>query len=91
MALVLLQVVYADVYKLDAEMHWKELPPMPKANSHTESSWVVVNNSILIVGGTTEKHPETKRMMLVGELFRFDLNTQVSELSSSSKNQMIKR
>ncbi|CAM8898504.1 unnamed protein product [Rhodiola kirilowii] len=69
------EVVYADVYMLDGDMKWKNLPPMPKPDSHIEFSWVVVNNSIIIVGGTTEKHPVTKRMLLVGEVFRFDLLT----------------
>ncbi|CAI8612209.1 unnamed protein product [Vicia faba] len=61
------EVVYGDVYMLDDEMKWKVLPPMPKPNSHIECAWVIVNNSIIITGGTTEKHPVTKRMMLVGE------------------------
>ncbi|KAK4477333.1 hypothetical protein RD792_016550 [Penstemon davidsonii] len=61
------EVVYGDVYMLDGENKWKALPPMPKPNSHIESSWVVLNNSIIITGGTTEKHPVTKRMILVGE------------------------
>ncbi|KAJ4729410.1 Kelch repeat-containing protein [Melia azedarach] len=69
------EVVYGDVYMLDDEMKWKELPPMPKPDSHIESSWVIVNNSIIITGGTTEKHPVTKRMMLTGEVFRFRLDT----------------
>ncbi|QCE10693.1 kelch repeat-containing protein At3g27220-like [Vigna unguiculata] len=69
------EVVYGDVYMLEADMKWKILPAMPKANSHIECAWVLVNNSIVITGGTTEKHPVTKRMMLVGEVFRFDLNT----------------
>nr|XP_033509100.1 kelch repeat-containing protein At3g27220-like isoform X2 [Nicotiana tomentosiformis] len=69
------EVVYGDVYMLDEDMKWKGLPSMPKPNSHIECSWVIVNNSIVIVGGTTEKHPVTKRMILVGEVFRFDLNT----------------
>ncbi|KAF5961680.1 hypothetical protein HYC85_002889 [Camellia sinensis] len=69
------EVVYGDVYMLDEKMKWKELPPMPKPDSHIECSWVLVNNSIIIVGGTTEKHPVTKRMILVGELFRFDLRS----------------
>lgn len=73
----LFQVVYGDVYMLDDEMKWKELPPMPKPDSHIESSWVIVNNSIIITGGTTEKHPVTKRMMLTGEVFRFRLDTLV--------------
>ena len=46
------QVVYTDVYMLDDEMKWKVLPPMPKPNSHIEFAWVLVNNSIVIVGGT---------------------------------------
>lgn len=71
------QVQYADVYMLDDEMKWKVLPPMPKSNSHIECSWVVVNNSIIITGGTTEKHPVTKRMILVGEVFRFNLDSMV--------------
>lgn len=71
------QVVYADVYMLDDEMKWKVLPSMPKPNSHIEFAWVVVNNSIVIVGGTTEKHPETKKMVLNGEVVQFNLNTLV--------------
>ncbi|KAI4389400.1 hypothetical protein MLD38_001630 [Melastoma candidum] len=70
------EVVYGDVYMLDQGMKWKSLPPMPKPNSHIEFSWVVVNNSIIITGGTTEKHPVTKRMLLVGEVFQFNLGTQ---------------
>lgn len=69
------EVVYGDVYMLDGEMKWKVLPPMPKPNSHIESSWFFVNNSIIIMGGTTEKHPVTKRMILVGEVFQFHLDT----------------
>ncbi|KAG6488964.1 hypothetical protein ZIOFF_050222 [Zingiber officinale] len=68
------EVVYSDVYMLDNEMKWKELPPMPKPDSHIEFAWVNVNNSIIIVGGTTEKHPITKKMVLVGEVFRFNLD-----------------
>jgi hypothetical protein len=70
-------VVYPDVYMLDDEMKWKALPPMPKPNSHIEFAWVLVNNSIVIAGGTTEKHPETKKMVLNGEVFQFNLNTLV--------------
>lgn len=76
--LLLFQVVYDDVYMLDDEMKWKNLPPMPKPDSHIEFAWVLVNNSIVIVGGTTEKHPTTKKMVLVGEIFQFNLNTLVS-------------
>lgn len=72
-----LQVVYDNVYMLDDDMKWKVLPPMPKPDSHIEFAWAIVNNSIVIVGGTTEKHPVTKRMILVGEVFRFDFNTLV--------------
>ena len=71
------QVVYGDVYMLDNEKKWKTLSPMPKPDSHIEFAWVVVNNSIIITGGTTEKHPITKRMILVGEVFRFDLDSFV--------------
>ena len=74
---IVLQVVYGDVYMLDNEAKWKQLSPMPKPDSHIEFAWVVVNNSIVIVGGTTEKHPITKKMILVGEVFRFDLETLV--------------
>lgn len=70
-------MVYGDVYMLDRDMKWTVLPPMPKPDSHIECSWVMVNNSIIIVGGTTEKHSVTKRMILVGEVFRFDLNSMV--------------
>ncbi|KAG6590291.1 Kelch repeat-containing protein, partial [Cucurbita argyrosperma subsp. sororia] len=69
------EVVYGDVYMLDDEMKWKTLTPMPKPDSHIECAWVIVNNSLIIAGGTTEKHPITKRMILVGEVFRFDLDT----------------
>ncbi|KAJ8750313.1 hypothetical protein K2173_014228 [Erythroxylum novogranatense] len=69
------EVVYGDVYMLDDEMKWKTLPSMPKPDSHIECAWVLVNNSIIITGGTTEKHPLTKRMILVGEIFRFDLES----------------
>ncbi|XP_057864058.1 kelch repeat-containing protein At3g27220 isoform X2 [Cryptomeria japonica] len=68
------EVVYSDVYMLDGEGIWKQLPSMPKPDSHIEFAWVVVNNSIVIVGGTTEKHPVTKRMVLIGDIFQFDLN-----------------
>ncbi|KAL6838277.1 hypothetical protein ACP4OV_031905 [Aristida adscensionis] len=68
-------VVYSNVYMLDDEMTWKELPPMPKPDSHIEFAWVNVNNSLVIAGGTTEKHPITKKMILVGEVFRFNLDT----------------
>lgn len=58
-------------------MKWHTLPPMPKPDSHIEASWVILNNSIVIAGGTTEKNPITKRMILVGELFQFDINSKV--------------
>ncbi|XXG45068.1 hypothetical protein AAC387_Pa02g0248 [Persea americana] len=69
------KVVYSDVYMLDDEMKWKQLPPMPKPDSHIEFAWVIVNNSLIIAGGTTEKHPVTKKMVLVGELLQFHLDT----------------
>ncbi|XP_078435523.1 kelch repeat-containing protein At3g27220-like [Wolffia australiana] len=69
------EVVYSNVFMLDDGLAWKELTPMPKPDSHIEFAWVIVNNSIIIVGGTTEKHPITKKMILVGELFRFNLNS----------------
>jgi hypothetical protein len=68
------QVVY---HMLDDEMTWKQLPPMPKPDSHIEFAWVNVNNSLIIAGGTTEKHPITKKMVLVGEVFWFNLETLV--------------
>ena len=72
-------MVFSDVFMLDEEMKWKAMPPLPKPDSHIEFAWKVVNNSIVIVGGTTEKHPETKKMVLVGEIFQFNLNTMVKE------------
>lgn len=78
---LLFQVVYDDVYMLDDEMKWKVLPPMPKPDSHIEFAWAIVNNSIVIVGGTTEKHPTTKKMVLVGEVMQFNLNNLVSPFS----------
>lgn len=68
------EVVYSNVYMLDGGLKWKELPPMPKPDSHIEFAWSIVNNSIIIIGGTTEKHPATKKMVLVGEVFRFNLD-----------------
>nr|XP_043617748.1 kelch repeat-containing protein At3g27220-like [Erigeron canadensis] len=70
------EVVYGDVYMLDVKMKWHTLPSMPKPDSHIEASWVICNNSIVIAGGTTEKNPVTKRMILVGELFQFDLDSK---------------
>ncbi|CAK9324782.1 unnamed protein product [Citrullus colocynthis] len=70
------EVVYSDVYMLDDDMKWKALPSMPKPDSHIEFAWVVVNNSIVIVGGTTDKHPQTKKMVLNGEVFQFNLDLQ---------------
>lgn len=70
-------MVYGNVYMLDDEMKWKELPPMPKPDSHIEFAWVFVNNSFVIVGGTTDKHPVTKKMVLNGEVFQFNLGTLV--------------
>lgn len=67
---------------MDEGMKWKMLPPMPKNNSHIESAWIIVNNSIVIVGGTTDWHPVTKRLVLVGEIFRFQLDTLVSIMLS---------
>ncbi|GMJ09410.1 HYPOXIA RESPONSE UNKNOWN PROTEIN 6 [Hibiscus trionum] len=70
------EVVYEDVYMLEGDLKkWKVLPPMPKPNSHIECSWVIVNNSIIITGGTTEKHPVNNRMILVGEVFQFHLDS----------------
>ncbi|KAK7852231.1 kelch repeat-containing protein [Quercus suber] len=71
------EVVFGNVYMLDDEMKWKELPPMPKPDSHIEFAWVFVNNSFVIVGGTTDKHPVTKKMVLNGEVFQFNLGTLV--------------
>ncbi|KAJ3675442.1 hypothetical protein LUZ60_004484 [Juncus effusus] len=69
------EVVYGDVYMLEDESaSWQKLPPMPKPDSHIEFAWINVNNSIIIAGGTTEKHPVTKKMTLVGEIFRFNLD-----------------
>lgn len=70
-------MVFNDVYMLDDEMKWKVLPPMPKPDSHIEFAWVIINNSIIIVGGTTDKHPVTKKMVLIGEVFQFQLDTLV--------------
>ena len=62
---------------LDDEMKWKVLPPMPKPDSHIEFAWKIVNNWLGIVGGTTDKHPITKKMTLVGEVLQFNLDTLV--------------
>ncbi|KAF3633137.1 Kelch repeat-containing protein [Capsicum annuum] len=69
------EVVYDDVYMLDDNMTWKVLPPMPKPDSHIEFAWAIVNRSLVIVGGTTDKHPNTKKMTLVGEIFQFQFDT----------------
>ncbi|KAG6428764.1 hypothetical protein SASPL_106801 [Salvia splendens] len=70
------EVVYGDVYMLDDDMKWKVLQSMPKPDSHIEFAWAIVNSSLIIVGGTTEKHPVTKKMILVREVFRFEFDTQ---------------
>ncbi|KMZ71083.1 Kelch-like protein 20 [Zostera marina] len=71
-----IEVIHSDVYILEGDgSKWKQLAPMPKPNSHIETAWVNVNNSIIIVGGTTRSHPLTKKMNLVGEVFRFRLDT----------------
>ncbi|KAI4330046.1 hypothetical protein MLD38_028358 [Melastoma candidum] len=69
------EVVYGDVYVLDDGNQWKVLPSMPKPDSHIKFAWALVNHSIIIAGGTTEKHPETKKMVLNGEVFQFNLDT----------------
>lgn len=70
------EVVYGDVYMLEGEAKvWKILPSMPKPISHIEFAWVVVNGSIVILGGTTEKNPVTKRITLVGDVVEFNLTT----------------
>ncbi|KHF98837.1 hypothetical protein F383_19691 [Gossypium arboreum] len=69
------EVVFGNVYMLDDEVKWKTLPPMLKPDSHIEFAWAIVSNSIVIVGGTTEKHPVTKKMVLVGEIFQFNFDT----------------
>ncbi|KAE8683117.1 Kelch repeat-containing protein [Hibiscus syriacus] len=66
---------HSEVFMLDGDMKWKTLPPMPKPDSHIEFAWALVNNSIVIAGGTTEKHPITKKMILVGEVFQFNFDT----------------
>ncbi|KAF9676451.1 hypothetical protein SADUNF_Sadunf08G0003400 [Salix dunnii] len=73
------EIVYDEVHMLDNEMKWKPLPPMLKPDSHIEFAWTIVNNSIVIAGGTTEKHPITKKMVLVGEVFQFNLDTLITE------------
>ncbi|KAF9600164.1 hypothetical protein IFM89_004879 [Coptis chinensis] len=75
------EVVYGDVYMLDDDMKWKGLPSMPKPDSHIEFAWAIVNNSIVIAGGTTDKHPVTKKMVLNGEIFQFNLNTLALSMS----------
>ncbi|XP_038717850.1 kelch repeat-containing protein At3g27220 isoform X1 [Tripterygium wilfordii] len=70
------EVVFGDVYMLDDEMKWKVLPSLPKPDSHIEFAWTIVNNSLVVVGGTTEKHPVTKKMVLVGEIFQLNFDTQ---------------
>ncbi|XP_042466385.1 kelch repeat-containing protein At3g27220-like isoform X2 [Zingiber officinale] len=63
------KVVCSDVYTLDNVMKWKELLTMLKPDSHIEFAWVNVNNSIIIVGGTTEKHPITKKWCQLEKCF----------------------
>lgn len=74
-----MQVVYGDVYMLEANgKGWKELPGMPKPNSHIEFAWIKVNHSVITVGGSTQKNPVTKKMVLVAEIFHFNTHTQVN-------------
>ncbi|CAN6449160.1 unnamed protein product [Victoria cruziana] len=69
------EVVYGDVYMTEDGKSWKQWPSMPKPDSHIEFAWIILNNSIIIAGGTTDKHPVTKKMILVREIFRFRLDT----------------
>ncbi|KAK9108423.1 hypothetical protein Syun_024434 [Stephania yunnanensis] len=46
------EVVFDNVYMLDDDMTWKDMPPMPKPDSHIEFAWAIVNNSLVIAGGT---------------------------------------
>ncbi|CAN6449158.1 unnamed protein product [Victoria cruziana] len=71
------EVVYGDVYMTEDGKSWKQWPSMPKPDSHIEFAWIILNNSIIIAGGTTDKHPVTKKMILVREIFRFRLDTLV--------------
>ena len=81
------QVVYGDVYMLEVKeggrKEWKELPRMPRPDSHIECAWVVVNDTLVVLGGTTEKDPLTNRMVLVGEVYAFDFRGLVCLLSCS--------
>lgn len=84
--LFLSEVVYGDVYMLDKEMKWTILlTPMPNPNSHIEFSWIIVNNSIIITGGTAEKHPVTKGMILVGG--DFPVSSQLNGMILQSKRE----
>ena len=74
---------------LDDEMKWKPLPPMLKPDSHIEFAWTIVNNSIVIAGGTTEKHPITKKMVLVGEVFQLNMDTLVWNLCLSCASKLV--
>lgn len=57
---------------------WKQLSSMPEPNSHIEFAWVTVNHGIVIVGGSTEKNPLTKKLVLLDTIFLFNTHTQVS-------------
>ncbi len=71
------ETVYPDSYVLEPGSDtWQRLPDMPVPVSHTESSVVVVNRTILLVGGYTFKDPHTYRMELTNVVQRYDPQTQ---------------
>jgi hypothetical protein len=71
---IFFQVIYGDVYMLEGEGsdEWQRFPGMPRPDSHIECAWIVVNDTLVVLGGTTEKDPLSNRMVLVGEVFAFD-------------------
>jgi hypothetical protein len=45
-----------------------------------ETLWLNQDHLFLNVGGTTEKHAITNKLILVGEVFRFDLEALVGHV-----------
>ncbi|CAB4282223.1 unnamed protein product [Prunus armeniaca] len=66
-------VVYGDAYMLDGEMKWKVLPPMPKPNSHIESSLAAIME--------TYHTKKTRAARLYSLNISRSLNSQRTELS----------
>lgn len=61
----------------DRSSSWVSLPSMPKPTSHIEFASSVIGRFVVTAGGSTQKSPLTKKMVLLGDVFLFDTKKQV--------------